>query len=260
LRREPELPERDEVIESLDVETRERIGREWARRAEVELTAATLSAQLVRDLLLAHAVPNVLELAAQAVVDEVHHARLCHAVAERYLDRALPAPRSRRIDEPQFGTTGRELSRLLCLVLHCCVNETLATVCLREGLKAARSPTAHAVTRRLLADDLNHARLGWAHLASPVIGDEARHHLARALPTLLRLGVEGWRDEPRADFDAPAHGVLGNERFPRLMQEAVTDLILPGFDYVGIDTAPARTWWTANNPSAMASASPVADR
>lgn len=253
---ELELPQHDEVIEGLDPGARERIGREWQRRAEVELTAATLSAQLARDLLLAHAIPAVLELAAQAVVDELHHARLCHAVAERYLGRPVPLPRSRRIDEPRFGSAGPELSRLLCLVLHCCVNETLATVCLREGLKAAESPTAHAVTRRLLADDLNHARLGWAHLASSAIDDDARHHLARALPTLLKLGVEGWRDEPRADFDAPAHGVLGNERFPRLMQEAVAELILPGFDYVGIDTASARRSWTTSSATALTGLSP----
>ena len=64
------LPARDEVIEALDGETRERIGREWLRRADVELTAATFTAQLVRGLLLDGAAPEVLELAGRAVADE----------------------------------------------------------------------------------------------------------------------------------------------------------------------------------------------
>jgi hypothetical protein len=65
---------------------------------------------------------------------------------------------------------------------------------------------------------------------------------------LLRLGVEGWLCEPRADFDAPDHGVLGNERFPSLMQRAVLELILPGFEHVGVDTTRGRAWWAESGP------------
>ncbi len=242
------LPARDEVIEALGGELRERIGREWLRRAEVELTAATFTAQLVRGLLLDGAAPDVVELAARAVADEVSHGRLCHEVAERYLGRPAPAPRSRPADEPVYGDCPPELSRLLALVMHSCINETLATVCLRDSMRRCESPTAKAATRRLLRDDLNHARIGWAHLASPFVNAEARSHVGRALPTLLRLGQDGWINEPRAPFDNPAHGVLGPAGFPALMKTALAELVLPGFDHVGIDTRAGREWFARNVP------------
>jgi hypothetical protein len=51
--------------------------------------------------------------------------------------------------EPTFGDCPPALCRLLGLVLHSCVNETLATACLTEGLEAAVSPTARAATHEL---------------------------------------------------------------------------------------------------------------
>jgi hypothetical protein len=238
------LPARDAVIEALESEARERIGREWLRRAEVELTAATFTAQLVRGLLLDGAAPAVLELASRAVADEVSHGRLCHDVAERYLGRSAPAPRSRPAEEPIYGDCPPQLNRLLALVMHSCINETLATVCLRDSMRRCESATAKIATRRLLRDDLNHARIGWAHLASPFVDAEARHHVGRALPTLLRLGQDGWIHEPRAPFDDPAHGVLGPAGFPDLMRTALSELVLPGFDHVGVDTRAGREWFT----------------
>jgi hypothetical protein len=236
------FPDEDPVIDALDVTLRTVIGGEWRRRADVELSAAGLSALLLRGLLVDHAAPEVLELAANAVREEAHHAHICQRVAERYLGRELPRPRARPVEDGVFGDAPASINRLLSLVLHSCVNETLATVCLREGLKCAESPTVKAATRQLLQDDLNHARIGWAHLASSFVDADAKVHVARALPTLLRLGKDGWLDEPRAPIDSPAHGVLGNGRFPALFESAVSELILPGFDHVGVDTRAARSF------------------
>lgn len=229
-------PAEDAAIVALDRATRELVGGEWARRADVELTSASLTARLVQHLLLDGASAEVLELASKAVSDEVRHARICHAVAERYLERSLPEPRARHLVEATFGDAPPEINRLLLFVLHSCINETLATVCLREGLKRAISPTVKAATQELLRDDLNHARMGWAHLASDAVSASAKAHVERALPTLVRLGREGWLEEPRADLDLPEHGVLGNASFPPLVEEAMAELVLPGFAHVGIST------------------------
>ncbi|HTQ05490.1 MAG TPA: hypothetical protein VMI54_16620 [Polyangiaceae bacterium] len=233
----------DEAIDALDDELRATVGHEWLRRADVELTASSLTAKLVQGLLLDGATPEVIELATNAVGEEARHARVCHAVAERYLGRKLPYPRARRLEEARFGDAPPAVNRLLLFVLHSCVNETLATVCLREGLKLAASTVVKAATRELLSDDLNHARMGWAHLASPALDDTARAHVGAALPVLLRLGRDGWLDEPRSGIDVPEHGVLGNPSFPPLLRAAFDDLILPGFDHVGVDTRPAREWY-----------------
>jgi hypothetical protein len=240
------LPERDDVVDALGQPERERIGREWLRRAEVELTAATLSAQIARGLLLDGATRDVLELAARAVEDEVRHAYLCHAVAERYLARKADPPRSRPIDETVFGDCPPEINRLLGVVLHSCISETMATVCLSDGLPQCVSPTAKAATQQLLQDDLNHARLGWAHLASPFVGNTAKRHIGLALPTLLRLGYGSWHSEQRPPFDDPAHGVLGMTGFRSLTKTALTEVVLPGFDHVGVDTRLGRQWFAQN--------------
>jgi hypothetical protein len=232
----------DAVIDALAGDARERIGAEWLRRADVELTAAALSAQIARGLLLDGAAPEVLEIAAQAVVDETRHAFLCRGVAERYLGRPVRAPRSRPVEEPTFGDAPPEINRLLGVVLHSCISETMATVCLHEGLQRCAAPTVRAVTQQLLEDDVRHARLGWAHLASPHVNVGARRHVARALPTLLRLGCESWASEDRPAEDDPAHGVLGTPGLRALTATALRDVILPGFDHVGVDTAPARAW------------------
>lgn len=239
---------RDDVIDALEAGMRALVGREWQRRADVELTAASLTERLVQGLLLDGAVPEVLELATNAVAEEARHARICHGVAERYLACALPAPRARSLHEASFGNAPPAVNRLLLFVLHSCVNETLATVCLREGLKLAESPTVKAATQQLLRDDLKHARMGWAHLASSAVDDTARAHVGAALPVLLRLGHAGWLEEPRSGIDVPAHGVLGNPSFPPLMHAAFRDVILPGFEHVGIDTRGARAWYETLEP------------
>jgi hypothetical protein len=237
------LPAADASIDALASDARERIGVEWLRRAEVELTAAALSAQIARGLLLDGAIPEVLEMAAVAVADEVRHASLCQAVAERYLGRTVAPPRARPVEEPTFGDASPELNRLLGLVLHSCISETMATVCLNEGMLRCVSPTVRAATQQLLEDDLRHARLGWAHLGSPHVGSEAKWHVGRALPTLLRLGAESWMREPRPPAGDAAHGVLGADGFRALTATALTDVVLPGFDHVGVDTRDARAFW-----------------
>jgi hypothetical protein len=69
-----------------------------------------------------------------------------------------------------------------------------------------------------------------------------KQHLAHALPTLLRLGRDAWLDEPRPEFHDPRHGVLGREGFPELMRIGLEELVLPGFDHVGVDSRAGREW------------------
>jgi hypothetical protein len=245
-------PESDPPIEALNSTERELVGREWQRRADVELTSASLSARLVQGLLLDRASLDVVGLAARAVGEETLHAGICRRVAEVYLGRSLPEPCARPLAEPRFGNAPPEINRLLLFVLHSCVNETLATVCLREGLKLSTSSTVKLATQRLLRDDVNHSRMGWAHLASGRVSSDAKAHLARALPMLLRLGTSGWLEEPRADIDVPEHGVLGNGRFPSLVHVALTELVLPGFDHVGVDTSGGRAWYARSGAGSPA--------
>jgi len=90
------------------------------------------------------------------------------------------------------------------------------------------------VIRGLVRDDLVHARIGWAHLASAASGPEVRGHIAAALPTLIRLARDAWlRPGSGSDVDCPEHGCLGHSRHAEIVDAALRELILPGFAQLG---------------------------
>ncbi len=228
------LPE-DGTVRELEPREREQVGRHWLARAESELSTASVCVRVARGVLDYGAVPEVTWLATRAVADEVRHARLCHALAELYLGEPLPFPRARSMGEASFGDAPPELNALLLLVLQSCINEGIATAYLQENLRLASAPAARAVIHELLRDDIEHARLGWAHLASANVDEAARRHVGLALPTLLRLGRQAWSKElTSAAFDCPGHGCLAGFRHAAIVDAAFEQLILPGFSHVGL--------------------------
>ena len=92
-----------------------------------------------------------------------------------------------------------------------------------------------------LGDELGHARLGWALLASPVMGPPERAPVARELPRLLRDGVTAWLDAARVlpVRGVPTHGIPSRARHCRWVRQATFELVLPGFAAVDLDTARA---------------------
>ena len=176
----------DASIAELPEPDRRAIGAVWLSRASAELTTASVTASVARALIELDAVTDVVVLAARAVSDEVRHSQLCHALAEAYLGQRLAPPRARQLEDASFGDAPQELNRLLLVVYHSCLNEGIATAILQENLRLAQAPAVRRVLHELLQDDVEHARIGWAHLASSAVGAEARRHVGLALPALLR--------------------------------------------------------------------------
>jgi len=236
------LPD-DPSAAALAPERREAIARHWRGRSEAELSTAAVFTQVARALLEIGAAPEVLVLAARGPSDEVQHARLCHAIAELYAGRALTFPSAALADPVQFGDASPRINRLLLAVHHSCLNEGIAAAYLQENLRRSAAPAASAVIRSLLRDDVDHARIGWAHLASPRVTPADRAHIAGALPTLVRIAWQAWLG-PGADCDAdePEHGCLPRHARLPLVREALEAMILPGFEHVGIDARAARAW------------------
>jgi len=225
-------------LRSLPPEQRERIGALWLERARGELSTAAVFAHVTSGVLAIGASPEVVSLSARAVGDEVRHARLCHGLAELYLGRSVPLPRAPAVDEARFGDAPRAINHLLSLVFQSCVNEGIAAAYLQENLRLVRAAAAHKVIHELLQDDLVHARIGWAHLASPELTEEGRRHVAAALPTLIRLGREAWLRPPESsDLDCPEHGCLAFSRHAAIVEAALRELVLPGFAHLGFRPA-----------------------
>jgi hypothetical protein len=126
----------------------------------------------------------------------------------------------------------------------CCINESIACAFIEACLGDAVGPLVRAVQRVHLSDEIEHARVGWAHLASARVDAATRRELARWLPRLLGANVANWRS--RIDW-LPEAGVPGHALPPRRVSFAVVlacvrDVVLPGFAHVGVDPTHARSW------------------
>jgi hypothetical protein len=115
------------------------------------------------------------------------------------------------------------------------MNETIAGAFLRECQHDAGGPLVRAALRELLRDEIDHARLGWAHLASPRLSPDIRRAVEAEIETLLDMCRAVWLDERQTEIDLPrGHGCSPLSELPRIVDDAVRELILPGLRHVGI--------------------------
>jgi hypothetical protein len=241
----PELPPPDETITSLSAPVRDAIGSFWHMRAELELTAMGLFADVARGLFDTRAEPEILWVASRALTDEIRHSLLCHHVADVYFGRPAPEVVPDKVDPPRFGDAPPEVNRLLHLITNCCINETIASAQLRSMMKAAVNPLVREVTRLLLADEIDHARVGWAVLGSPRLSPELRWHVGKALPALLRLAERVWLgDRPVFTVPVPVgHGYLPDAEAVEVTFDALDSLVFPGLARVGVDVTLGQEFW-----------------
>jgi hypothetical protein len=233
----------DSDIRQLEVAARLAVGEIWLSRAKSELRVGARFEQ-IRAGLGSAATSELNASLMAAALDEARHSELCAQVAAHYAGDSLrlepPAP------EPplaRFGDTDPQLSVLLHLVLQSCINEATSTVYLRSAMKLSRGGVARSALRQLLADDVNHARFGWAYLASTGVTSRDREHVAHALPTLLRLSQAVW--SAVADHQEPwyaEHGCAGRAIARAAFETAVHELVLPGMTYVGVNPDYGRDW------------------
>lgn len=242
------LPMEDPSVDALDPAVRARVGAQWQGRATAELRVASVFAVLAKELFEVGADPVVLELCARAVSDEVRHAQICLLLAGRYLARDVPWPPPGPVPLPLHAPAPESLRPTLHAAAMGCINETLASAWLEASQRSATAPLAKAAIRELMADDVHHARLGWAHLASGHVTRGMRAALAAWLPRLLEAAALPWlRDAEGYGEGVPAHGVPSRAATRAAVLETVHQVILPGFDAVGVETAPARVWVASNN-------------
>jgi hypothetical protein len=232
------------AILGLDPVLRERIGVQWRMRATAELRVAGVFAGVSQGLFEQGADPKVLEIAARAVSDEVRHAELCRTLSEHYLEDAAPWPKPGPSRIPKLARAPLPLRPTLHTLAMGCVNETIASAWLEASLREATLPLARNAIRELIADDVHHARMGWAHLASSFVSKETRLALGGWLPTLLEAAAKPWVLRGKLDVTegAPEHGVPSEATTRSVARGTVYNVILPGFEALGVPTRAAREW------------------
>jgi rubrerythrin len=226
-------------LDALTDEERQVISQIWYRRAEGERSASETFRVVAAGLTALDAEPELSALARRAVDDEQRHADRCWQLACIYAGRLLPEAAPRPGELPRYDGASDELRHSLHVVGQCCLNETTASAFLERCLQATKAPAARATFRVLLSDEIDHARIGWAHLASPRLSTATRAAIAAWLPSMIAANLRAWHarpDVPTAPVYA-AHGVLPLASTNQAVDAAVDDLILPGLRHVGIDVA-----------------------
>jgi hypothetical protein len=246
------LPADDPAIDALPEVDRALLAGVWHARAASERRVADAFVVIARALRALGADPALVTLADRAIDDEMRHTELSRVVASRYAGEDLPLPERLALAFPRHARASDRLRHVLHVVGQCCLNETIASAFLEAALAHARAPVATAALRELLSDEVDHARLGWALLAS--VDGATRAEVTAWLPAMAVANLKMWRDAPRTypdrgRADLAAHGAPPAELVEDALRMAFRDLVIPGFEALGMPVPAVRTWLDDGAPT-----------
>ena len=208
------------------------------------MAAAARFEQLAASLASQGAQPTVVRMAREAARDEHRHAELCAELVRHYGREAASMDRG-----PTTAVAPRQLSPreqvLYEVVAMCCVTETLSNALLGTLLEQAHDTLTRRTMRAILRDEVQHSRLGWAHLAaerergaSDVIGP--------FLPAILAgtVAEEVFSDEPEHPLQEAlgCRGSLSRADRLRVFGDTMRQVVFPGLTRFGIETRHGETW------------------
>jgi hypothetical protein len=229
----------------LAADDREIVGATWRERMKQEHLAVGAFALLAQELAEVGCGEVELFLVARAASDEVRHAEICRRLAVALLGEAQVPRRFRGLPRiPRHEHADPHTRALLHVVEMCCLSETLTGIYLTEMLARATEPVARAAVKSLLADEIDHGRVGWAYLASRS-RQRTTEGLAEALPAMLDRTFDAVlsrarRVAPKDDTAREAFGYLSAQAAGAIYREALEQVILPGFETLNVDLAAAR--------------------
>jgi len=216
----------------------------WRFRWQVELEAEVRFARLAGRLERLGTAPALVEVARRASADEARHAAHCARLAASL---GQPVPASPPPPPPDVAPSGLEEEDAVTyeLVAACCVTESESVAVLTALLPAARDPALRAALHELAEDEVIHARLGWAWLAVAAARRRTAF-LGPHLPAMLRgTADDGLFGPAGAASEHPALlalGVLPHSAKRALFVTSLEEVVFPGLEGAGVDTAAARSW------------------
>lgn len=225
----------------MDDVTRRELASRWAYRAGLEHGAAARFRRLAQRLEAVGVDRELVAIAALAEDQEREHVRLCSEIAARFGDAPV-------LDEPSVSEVAPAAWELRDRVLYevvafCCVTETANAAVVTAGVDDVDDTQIRRAVRVILADEVQHSRLGWRFLATHPPTDEQLAWIGGYLPAMLRGTL-------RADLFEP-QVVLGDEQTMQkfgtlpladrreVFVSGMREVLLPGLASIGVDTAPA---------------------
>jgi hypothetical protein len=239
------LPEDDPTIDALTPPERARLAETWLLRAALERRVGD-SFSVVRDALRRRSAPEQLVLLAErAIDDESRHEELSRLVASRFAGEELALPKRLPLEVPAHKGASPELRDTLHIVGQCVFNETTASAYLECSLDHATDGTlAKSALRELLSDEIDHGRIGWAHLGACDEGTRAA--VAPWLHAMAFTNLKEWRNE--TPYDRSHTDAMTKQGVPpaTIVHEALVDalrtLIIPGFEELSMDVSALKEW------------------
>jgi hypothetical protein len=234
----------DPIIDALPPEARQTLSAVWQERGGSELRVAAGFSAVAMQLCEHGSDQSVIELVTRAVRDEVHHAEISVQMAARYGNRDVEWPGPQPVQVPIFASTEGQLRATLFVVAMCCINETLACSVLERQLSQVKPVLVRAAAQTILSDEIDHARAGWAHIASKHVTPAIKREVARWLPRMLeaRLAELVEIDQPFPGEEYPEHGVLTRKIRRDAIASTLRDAVFPGFARAGIEPTHAVEW------------------
>ena len=234
-----------EALDAAELDPRDRmaVGARWKSRHEQEHLAVGAFAKLSWEVAATGGEPVVLALLTRAASDEVRHAEICRRAAVVFLGEEAVPRRLHGVPRVPSHADATAADRALFHVVEMgCLSETFTGIYLTETLAQTVDPTMRAVVESLLEDEIDHGRVGWAHLAA-VARERPLDGLAKALPDMLdrTLGqiLRGAAADPEPDVPArQAMAHMANDACPALFKQALREVILPGFEALKVDLGP----------------------
>jgi rubrerythrin len=216
----------------------------WRARRAFELDAAVRFARLSDELTALQAGAEVVALARQAADDERRHAQLCADLVTYFGGQVTDAAAPAAAPVSPSGLVPRE--RLLYeVVALACVTETLSTALLGTLVERATDDVVRRTMHEILRDEVQHSRLGWAHLAGEH-AHGARDVVGAHLPAMLRATVreELFTEEGEHPQQEALSGLGALSRRDRIdvCVATMTSVVFPGLERFGVDTSRGRRW------------------
>ncbi|HVK78658.1 MAG TPA: ferritin family protein [Kofleriaceae bacterium] len=214
------------------------VGAAWRHRERVEREAAALFAALAGELD-AVGYPALASRARAAADDERRHAARCRAIVDACAPGLAPLPVTAIAVAPAAVVLDRRAGALYASVAMGCVTETLSCALLLAMRAEVTFAPVVAAVDEIVKDEIEHGRLGWAHLAV----EAARGDVAWLGPhvTAMRTAALTHDVEPLlAAAPAPAlgaYGLLSRAQVAAIVDDTWRDVIVPGLARAGIAVA-----------------------
>ncbi len=237
------LPPADSEIDAMPAAQRTVLARLWWSQAATERRVAHSFAVVHGALSRLEVDGGIVATAARAVDDEHRHAALCQAMAARYMGaEPAPAPELPFSHPLHPAARSEEVRGALYVVGQCVFNETFASAYLAACLDAATHPLARFALRELLTDEIDHARVGWAFLAT--LPARLRADITDWLLPLGIANLREWRalTLPAPDEELERHGIPARARVEEALVSALRGVIAPGVLHAGLRSAPFAEW------------------